>query len=71
MSNLCHCAKVSQLLKWRRGILEGKSKYYPKNLTPLVAGMVQNDDIAKTILASHYQKRREEYNKEESTEFVK
>jgi hypothetical protein len=71
MSNLCHCATVNQLLKWRKNILEGKSKYYPKSLMPLVSGMVQGDEIQQDFMRHHYEKRRVEYNKKQGTDFVK
>jgi hypothetical protein len=69
MSNLCHCATVNQTLKWRKKILEGKDKYYPKELIPAVARMGLD---SKTKIAHHYEKRRQDYLQQENiTEFVR
>jgi hypothetical protein len=67
MSNLCHCANVSQLLKWRRGILLGNNKYYPKDLIPAVAKLGMQDD---EILDYYYKLRRSEAWKKVGTSFV-
>jgi len=66
MSNLCHCANVSQLLKWRRGILLGNNKYYPKDLLSAVAKLGMQDD---EILDYYYKRRRNEAWKKSRNEF--
>lgn len=57
---------VNQILKWRKGILAGKNKYYPKELSEATKRIGMK---AEDLLKNHYEKRSADYLKNNTTKF--